>query len=170
MSRLTPAATARSDWPERGLSQAAARPQTRAARQFQTSTTCHALRVGTTRAPSVHRRIPKRQRAGALQDASRSPGPFRISARFWTAAALRRFSPSRPSQTEFRKKANTSADKRGIRNEIQSADYADCTDFSPLRHPRNLRIKLPIRNAVAADVSSAPSKIRPQNNEPTHAG
>jgi hypothetical protein len=110
MSRLTPAATARSDWPERGLSQAAARPQTRAARQFQTSTTCHALRVGTTRAPSVHRRIPKRQRAGALQDASRSPGPFRISARFWTAAALRRFSPSRPSQTEFGKKANTKAE------------------------------------------------------------
>ncbi len=39
-------------WPESGLSQAAARPHTRATRQFSTSTARHPLQVETTRAPS----------------------------------------------------------------------------------------------------------------------
>jgi hypothetical protein len=35
---------------------------------------------------------PKRQRTGALQDASRSPGFLFRAPAFWSAAALRRFS------------------------------------------------------------------------------
>jgi hypothetical protein len=46
----------------------------------------------------------------------------------------------------------------------------------PPERLRHIRVKLKpefgmrLRFAVAADVSSAPSKIRPKNNEPTHAG
>ena len=69
--------------------------------------------------------------------------------------------PNRQSQNKYRKRAVQ------VRKE-RSADYVDFTDFFPhLRHPRNLRIKLPIRN-VQQPTRVGSNFFPRRNNERTH--